>query len=123
MSIFGIPEEIFLDKNKIKIIDGIAGSAKSSGVDGFLKERGIDYFRVTSTNKLKRDALERYGGHVDTIAGGLFNTEDGLFFSDEKDIREDTVVIDEALQTSHKVFEWCRNHVGEVNIIITTDSR
>lgn len=123
MSIFGIPEEVFLDKNKIKIIDGIAGSAKSSGVDSFLKERGIDYFRVTSTNKLKRDALERYGGHVDTIAGGLFNTEDGLFFSDEKDIREDTVVIDEALQTSHKVFEWCRNHVGEVNIIITTDSR
>lgn len=120
---FGISDSDMIDKNKVKIVDGIAGAAKSSGIDKFLTERGIVYGRYTSTNKLARDAESRYGCHCDTIAGGLFQTDDGIFFSEEKDAEYQTVVIDEILQTSPKVFNWISNNVGKINIIVTTDSR
>lgn len=34
-----------------------------------------------------------------------------------------TIIIDEVLQTSPKVFDWVRSHIGKYNIIICTDSR
>lgn len=119
---FGISEKDFFDPHKVKVINGIAGSAKSSNIDRILTERGVEYGRYTSTNKLKRDAEARYGGHNDTIAGGLFHTVDGCFFHDEKDPDYGTVVIDEILQTDSRVLNWIKNHVGRVNIIITTDT-
>ena len=58
--IFGIKKEDFLNKNIIKIIDGIAGAGKSSIIDNFLKNNNINYLRTTSTNQLKIDAAKRY---------------------------------------------------------------
>lgn len=121
--VFNVSRETWLNPDKVKILDGIAGSAKSSTLDAFFKAENIEYTRLTSTNKLKRDALERYGGAVYTIASGLFTNEDGCFYLEEKEIESRTIVIDEVLQTSTKVFEWVRKHVGKMNIIICTDSR
>lgn len=117
-----IGKNLLFDKTKIKILDGIAGSAKSSGIDKIMKENGILYGRYTSTNKLKNDAKKRYGGNNYTIAGGLFKTVEMEFYSEEKKTEFDTVVIDEILQTNTKVFKWCEENVGKKNIIICTDS-
>lgn len=119
---FGISDEDFLNKNIVKVLDGIAGSAKSSNVNKILTDNGIVYGRYTSTNKLKRDAVKRYGGNVDTIAGGLFTTVDGVFFSDKKSPSYETIVIDEILQTDSRVLDWVAEWVGKVNIIICTDT-
>lgn len=122
MNFFNITDEQFFDKNIIKVFDGIAGSAKSSNVDKIFKDYNIDYLRCTSTNKLKRDAFERYGGNCDTIAGALFKTEDNIFFKEEKESDFVNVVIDEILQTDSRVFKWINSHVGKNNIIICTDT-
>lgn len=119
---FGVEDDLFLDANRVKILNGIAGSAKSSNVDKILTAHGISYGRYTSTNKLKRDAENRYGGHNDTIAGGLFKTVDGVFFSESKDPEFSTVVIDEILQTDSRVLKWIEHNRGKVNIIVCTDT-
>ena len=59
LNFFGISENDMLDSNKVKVICGIAGSAKSSNIDRFFRDCSIDYGRYTSTNKLKRDARDR----------------------------------------------------------------
>lgn len=123
MKIFDIDEQGFLNPEKVKIIDGIAGAGKSSAIDKFFKDRNIRYLRTTSTNALKRDAERRYSIDCDTIAGGLFTTDNGKFFSEEKDPAQRVVVIDEILQTNQKVIEWIRSHRGDYNIIVTTDTR
>lgn len=122
-SILKIDNETFFNKNIVKIFDGIAGSAKSTSCARLLNEAGVTFLRCTSTNKLKKDAERRFGGDNATIASGLFNTEDGLFYNSEKEIKYNTVLIDEALQADKRVFEWCANNIGKVNIIICTDSR
>lgn len=121
--ILKIDTSIFFNKDIIKVFDGIAGSAKSSSCARILNDAGVTFLRCTSTNKLKKDASRRFGGNNATIASGLFNTEDGQFYSNEKSIQFDTVLIDEALQADRRVFEWCSNNVGKANIIICTDSR
>lgn len=123
LAILNIEENMFFDKNVIKVFDGIAGSAKSSTCAKVLADAGVEFLRCTSTNKLKKDAARRFGGNNATIASGLFSNEDGVFYNAEKDIKYSTVLIDEALQADRRVFKWCENHVGEVNIIICTDSR
>lgn len=122
-SLFGVREADILDPSKIKVFDGIAGSAKSSNIDRFFKARRIEYGRFTSTNKLKRDAARRYGGHNDTIAGGLFTTENGEFFCDQKETPYETIVIDEVLQSDARVLKAASNLVGIKNIIMCTDTR
>nr|DAO12301.1 MAG TPA: exodeoxyribonuclease V subunit [Bacteriophage sp.] len=123
LNFFGISEEDMLDSSKVKVICGIAGSAKSSNIDRFFHNCGIDYGRYTSTNKLKRDARDRYGCFCDTIAGGLFNTDNGIFFADEKEVPFENIVIDEILQTDARVIDWIQNNKGKYNIIVTTDIR
>lgn len=118
---FGITNETLFDNKKIKVITGIAGSAKSSNIDKIFKENGIEYYRFTSTNKLKNDAEKRYGQKSYTIAGGLFTSKNGKFFIDEKEIDAKHIVIDEILQTDSRVLDFCINNVGKINIIITTD--
>lgn len=122
-ALFGLSKTDILNPSKIKVFDGIAGSAKSSNIDRFFKEHGIDYGRYTSTNKLKRDAARRYGGHNDTIAGGLFTTENGEFFCDQKEVPYKTIVIDEVLQSDARVLKAALNLVGSKNIIMCTDTR
>lgn len=118
--IFDIPDEILQDKDIIKILDGIAGSAKSSKIDAYFRGH---YKRFTSTVRLMKDAMARYDCDCDTIAGGLFTTEDGRFFLEDREPEAEAIVLDEALQTNRKALEWCIRHRGQYNIIITTDSR
>lgn len=118
---FGITDDELFDKKFVKVIVGIAGSAKSSNIDRIFKDYEVSYGRYTSTNKLKRDAKQRYGGNNFTIAGGLFNTEKGKFYSSEKDVEFEHVVIDEILQASNEVFDWIEHNHQSKNIIITTD--
>lgn len=118
--ILGLEDSVMLDKKIIKVIDGIAGCAKSSSLHSFLKG---NYGRYTSTNRLKNDAIARYGGHADTIAGGLFRTVGRHFYAEPKEPEFSTVVIDEVLQSDPAVFDWCSENVGRCNIIICTDSR
>ena len=119
---FGVNDQKFLE-NGIKIIDGIAGGGKSSRIDNFFKSQDQTYSRLTSTNRLRRDAEDRYNMTVKTIAAGLFSNKNGHFYSEEKDAPNKNVVIDEILQTTPKAIDWCRNHADHTNIIITTDSK
>jgi len=123
MNFFGISNKDFLDKNKVKIITGIAGSAKSSNIHSILDSAGIQYMRTTSTHRLRADAERRFNMKCHTIAGGLFFNDDGRFFTGERSPTFSTVVIDEILQTDRRVFDWCRAYVGICNIIITTDEK
>lgn len=116
--IFGISEDIMRNENYIKVIDGIAGAGKSSRLNAFFGGREK---RFLSTNKLKKDAEDRFGTYCDTIAAGLFDTHGRRFYAAEKDVKG-VIVIDEFLQSDAKIFTWCRNHVGMCNIIMCTDS-
>ena len=118
-----INDDILKNKNIIKIIDGIAGCGKSQGLDELLKAKRMAYARFTSTNKLKYESLRRYGGAVDTIAGGLFTSKALRFYQEEKQIDFENIVIDEILQSDVKAIKYALEHRGEKNIFITCDSR
>lgn len=122
---FRISDADMLNPMKIKIICGIAGSAKSSNIHKFFTEKGLKYTRYTSTNKLKRDAVERYGCACETIASGLFITDHDRckFYAEEKDVSCENVVIDEVLQAGEPALKWIDQHRGLNNIIVTTDDR
>lgn len=120
MKVFGIDEKDFFDKNLVKVVDSIAGAGKSTQTHMALSN--VNYLRTTATNQLKKDAEEKFGIKCKTIASGLFENEDGRFYTDTKGVDFDTVVIDEILLSSSKVFDWIYENVGKVNIIITTDS-
>ena len=90
----GVVATIFFNNRKIKIFDGKGGTAKSTNVTKMFNYYKREFGRYTSTNKLKRDALARFGGHCYTIAGGLFRTVDGVFFDSEKPPEFESVVID-----------------------------
>ena len=119
---FGLTDAEVL-QHGIKIIDGIAGGAKSSKTDAFFRSHNISYARFTSTNRLRRDASERYNMDVKTIAAGLFHNHGTNFYAEERDPISENVVIDEILQTDPRAIEWCINHADDTNIIITTDSK
>ena len=121
LEILKISEEDFFNKNIVKVFDGIAGSAKSTAAAFLLKD--TNYARYTSTNKLRKDAENRFGGDTLTIAGGLFNTENGVFFASEKENEYENILIDEALQTDCKLFSYVEKMVGKKNVIICTDSK
>lgn len=119
---FGISDDDLLS-NGIKIIDGIAGGAKSSKIDYFFKSNDIEYQRLTSTNRLSKDASIRYNMPVKTIAAGLFTNNGGNFYTGPKSPESKYVVIDEILQTNTRVIDWCLDNADTTDIIITTDSR
>ena len=125
MTILGIEEKDFLNKDLIKIYNGIAGASKSTAIDNYFGERGIHYIRCNSTNRQKFDANERFGENCTcyTSASGLFKTHGTIFYYEEKEIEAEHVVIDEILLSSRKVLDWVKNHVGQLNIIISTDDR
>lgn len=113
----------FIDKNIIKIFDGIAGSGKSTIIHNALVEAGIEYMRFVPTNKLARDLSERFHVKTVTIASGLFSTKNGTFYHEMKRPHCETIVIDEILQSDHRVFDWIDSMHEEYNIIICTDSK
>lgn len=120
--IFSFTEQQFLDPNLVKVVYGVAGRGKSSIINDFFQSRNIPYLWTTSTNKLKRDAMERYGCNASTVCSALFTSENGQFYIDEKEPECKTIIIDEILQTSQKVLDWIRHHVGTYNIIVLTDT-
>ena len=120
--IFSFTEQQFLDPNLVKVVYGVAGRGKSSIINDFFQSRRIPYLWTTSTNKLKRDAMERYGCNASTVCSALFTSENGQFYIDEKEPECKTIIIDEILQTSQKVLDWIRHHVGTYNIIVLTDT-
>lgn len=115
--------DMFLDRRVVKVFDGIAGAGKSSLIHRRFSELGIEYKRVTSTNKLARDSCERYRMPVGTIASELFRTENGAFYKKLKRTHYEHVVIDEILQSDQRVFDWIELNSGVVNIIVCTDSK
>lgn len=119
--IFSFTEEDFLDPKLVKVVYGVAGRGKSSIINDFFKSRNIPYLWTTSTNKLKRDAIERYGCKASTVCSALFTNQDGRFYQDEKDPECHTIIIDEILQTHPKVLDWIKHHKGKYNIIVLTD--
>lgn len=121
--VFSITDSDFLDSSYVKCIHGVAGRGKSSVINDFFQRNGIDYLWATSTNKLKRDANERYGCNATTVCSGLFYNKDMKFYISEKDPDVNTIVIDEILQTNTKIFDWIANHVGYYNIIVMTDMK
>lgn len=121
--IFSFTEDQFLNPNLVKVIYGVAGRGKSSIINDFFRSHNIPYLWTTSTNKLKRDAIERYGCEASTVCSALFSSENGQFYLEEKEPECRTIIIDEILQTSPKVLEWVRHHVGKYNIIILTDMK
>lgn len=120
--IFSFSDSDFLDASKVKVIHGVAGRGKSSLVNEFFKIHNVDFLWTTSTNKLKRDAQERYACEAATVCSALFKNENGRFYCEEKEINKNTVIIDEILQTSVKVLDWIEHHRNVVNIIIMTDT-
>lgn len=120
--IFSFSDSDFLDATKVKVIHGVAGRGKSSIVNNFLKQNNTDFLWTTSTNKLKRDAQERYNCEAATVCSALFKNENGRFYCEEKTINKHTVIIDEILQTSIKVLDWIEHNKNIVNIIIMTDT-
>lgn len=121
--IFSFTEQQFLDPNLVKVVYGVAGRGKSSIINDFFRSHNIPYLWTTSTNKLKRDAIERYGCEASTVCSALFTSENGQFYLEEKDPDCRTIIIDEILQTSPKVLKWIENHVGRYNIIVLTDMK
>lgn len=120
--VFSFTDADFLDASKVKVVHGVAGRGKSSVVNSFLQSHCEDFLWTTSTNKLKRDAIERYNCEASTVCSALFKNENGRFYCEEKDINKSTVIIDEILQTNVKVLDWIEHHRNIVNIIIMTDT-
>jgi predicted GTPase len=120
--VFSFSESDFLNPDLVKVIYGVAGRGKSSVINDFFQSRNIPYLWTTSTNKLKRDAQERYGCEASTVCSALFTSENGHFYLEEKDPEYKNIIIDEILQTSPKVLDWIKNHKGRYNIIVLTDT-
>lgn len=120
--VFSFSEADFLNPDLIKVVYGVAGRGKSSVINDFFQSRNIPYLWTTSTNKLKRDAQERYGCEASTVCSALFTSENGRFYLEEKDPEYKNIIIDEILQTSPRVLDWIKNHKGRYNIIVLTDT-
>lgn len=120
--VFGISEKDFFDKNKVKIIDGIAGAGKSTAVENYLEQHNEVFCMASFSNALKFAAQDKFGCNVDTICGLCFvNTPYPR--TAEKDVKEfNTVVLDEVLLDGIDCINWIRHNVGKVNIIALTDS-
>lgn len=120
--VFSFSEADFLNPDLVKVVYGVAGRGKSSVINDFFQSRNIPYLWTTSTNKLKRDAQERYGCEASTVCSALFTSENGRFYLEEKDPEYKNIIIDEILQTSPRVLDWIKNHKGRYNIIVLTDT-
>ena len=120
----GIPENVFNDSSKVKILDGIAGCGKTTYLSNTLESNGIPYIHMTSTNRLKRDIQNRFPNRtVTTTASGLFCTENCKFYSTESSPECKTLVIDEVLQTHPNVIKWVLKNKGLYNIFLCTDEK
>lgn len=120
--IFGISEQDFFDKTKLKIIDGIAGAGKSTSVTNYIESHNKTFCLASFSNALKFAAQDKFGCEVDTICGLCF-TNTPMPRSSEREVAEyNTVVLDEVLLDGIDCINWMKHNVGKVNIIALTDS-
>ena len=121
--IFGISDSDLLDNTKLKIINGIAGSGKSTSTVKELERLNEKFVLSSFSNALKFAAADRFNCNTDTICGLCFiNTPYPR--SEERAVTEfDTVILDEILLDGLDCLNWIKNNIGKVNIIALTDSR
>lgn len=120
---FGISDADLLDKNKIKIISGIAGSGKSQSAVDNLRRLGVNFCLASFSNALKFAAADRFKCDTDTICGLEFINHP-YPRSAEREVTEfDTVVNDEILLDGIECLNWMKHNVSKVNIIALTDNR
>lgn len=119
---FNISDDDLLNKNLFKLVDGWAGSGKSTQSVSNLTRLGEKFILTSFSNALKFAAQDKFGCPVDTICGAAFiNTPYPR--SSEKDIEEyDTIILDEILLDGVECINWIINHIGKINIIALTDS-
>lgn len=121
--IFGISDEDLLDKNKIKIINGIAGSGKSTQTVNQLRALNESFCLASFSNALKFAAYDKFGCDVDTICGLEFINVPCPRACEREVTEYSTVVNDEILLDGLDCLNWMKHNVGKVNIIALTDSR
>lgn len=120
--VFGISEKDFFDKNKLKIIDGIAGAGKSTTVEKYLEQHNETFCMASFSNALKFAAQDKFDCDVDTICGLCF-VNNPYPRTAEREVTEfNTVVLDEVLLDGMETLNWCKHNIGKVNIIVLTDS-
>ena len=120
---FGISNKDLLDKTKIKVINGIAGSGKSTETVNTLRSLNVNFCLASFSNALKFAAYDKFNCPVDTICGLAF-INSPFPRSDERDVTEyETVILDEILLDGVECIKWIKNHAGKNNIIALTDSR
>ena len=120
---FGISDKDLLDPTKIKILNGIAGSGKSTSTVTELRRLGSNFCLASFSNALKFAASDKFGCPTDTICGLEFVNSPYPRSAEKPVIEFDTVVNDEILLDGAECIEWMINNVGKVNIIALTDSR
>lgn len=120
---FGISDKDLMDPNKIKIINGIAGSGKSTTTVGELRKLGSNFCLASFSNALKFAASDKFGCPTDTICGLEFVNTPYPRYEEKEVLDFDTVVNDEILLDGVECINWMMNNVGKVNIIALTDSR
>lgn len=120
---FGISDVDLLDKNKIKVLNGIAGSGKSTTTVDELRRLNENFCLASFSNALKFAASDKFKCPTDTICGLEF-INSPTPRSDFKEVTEfSTVINDEVLLDGADCINWMMQNVGKVNIIALTDSR
>ena len=120
---FGIDDKILMDRNYIKVLNGIAGSGKSTATVSDLTRLGSNFCLASFSNALKFAAADKFGCPVNTICGLEFVNTPFPRYAEKEVTEYDTVVNDEILLDGTECIEWMINNVGKVNIIALTDSR
>lgn len=120
---FGISDKDLMDKNKIKILNGIAGSGKSTTTVNKLRSLGSNFCLASFSNALKFAASDKFGCPVDTICGLEFVNSPVPRYDYKEVTKFDTVINDEILLDGVECMRWMEMNVGKVNIIALTDSR
>lgn len=113
-----------LNYGKIIVLNGIAGSCKSTVVNSIF--HGDDVIRVLPSNVQAEDARERFcddGSICGTAASILFHNADGRFYLSEKQPDCKNIIIDEFCQQAVQVANWVNHNKDRYNIVILTDDR
>ena len=122
--LFGISDIDLMDKNKIKILDGIAGSGKSTASYSELSRLGSKFIMASFSNALRFAASDKFGCDTTTLCSAMFNNRPFPRSSfKELDPKYDTIIADEILLDGVENLNWIRENVGKCNIIALTDRR
>lgn len=128
MALFGIPDNVWLDKNTVNIVTGIAGASKTGDVVEFYGSRGCAILYLPITHQLRKAGIIRfensgYNIEVRTLASAMGNDENtGAFYGGRKEPTKTIVIIDEPYQSNKQVFEWVDMWKGQYKFVLLGDS-